>query len=195
MTQLDTNGDTYAEQTIVNDRHKEHVKDLIFYLTLTIIVVAVLLTRIFVFESYRVIGDSMFPTVQADDVVWINKIASPKRGDIVVVYDPQLNKPLIKRVIALDGDKIYAEKTDSGYTIKVVDAKGNVYLEQNAYNNVNIPPINASRLGNLALSPVTVSGIYLLGDNRNVSEDSRFLGTFDYKQLRGVVIDIFGKYK
>ena len=104
MTQLDTNGDTYAEQTIVNDRHKEHVKDLIFYLTLTLIVICSL-ARVFLYLKVQSNRRQQFPTVQADERgMGLTKLPRPNVG-YCSSDDPQLNKPLINGN-ALDGDKI-----------------------------------------------------------------------------------------
>lgn len=59
---------------------------------------------------YRVNGNSMFPTLAHGQIVVGLKNKSPRPGDIVVIY---LQKPIIKRLIRIDGDNLWIEGDNS----------------------------------------------------------------------------------
>ena len=91
-------------------------------------VLAMLLLNLFVFRSITVDGSSMNNTLQDKDrVISTNFFYTPQRGDIVVIqadkipnqYTGKYGEPIIKRVIALEGD-----------TIKFDFSKGEVYLKK-----------------------------------------------------------------
>src|SRR4030042_3043004 len=77
--------------------------------TLRLAVVTYLLVRTFLFETYRVVGQSMEPTLQQDQRLIVSKLTyrlhEPQRGDIIVFHDPQdPSRNLIKRIIGLPGE-------------------------------------------------------------------------------------------
>lgn len=116
------------------------------------------------FRVIGVDGDSMFPTLKDGDWLAISGItAEIKRGDIVVVTQPwERNVPIIKRVIATGGD-----------TVDIDFNSSKVYV-----NGVEIyePYINEpTRTSSDVEFPLTVDDgkIFVMGDNRNVSLDSR----------------------
>jgi signal peptidase I len=134
----------------------------------------------FIGEKTNIIGDSMSPTLENDDVVIINKfiyeVSSPARNDIVV-FKPYGNEKLhyyIKRVIGLPGD-----------TIQITDGK--IYINgQVLQENIDVETIDN---GGLAANPITLGTdeYFVLGDNRNNSEDSRFteIGNVNKKDIAG----------
>jgi len=89
-----------------------------FVITLIIAFVLVQLINLFLFQSYKVFGSSMFPTLHNGDRLIISKVGKtgsrlrgatyqPKRGDIIVFIDPQRSDlQLIKRVIGLPGERV-----------------------------------------------------------------------------------------
>ena len=148
-----------------------------------IIVLAILLilVHLFIGTVFVVSGASMEPNFQNGQLVWSNKInyltADPKRGDSVVVLypgDPE-NKKYIKRVIGLpnetiilkDGRVYIANATSSEQAL----SEG--YLDQVALTNPN---------GSWHLK----SGEYfLMGDNRQNSNDSRYFGAVERRFIFG----------
>lgn len=135
----------------------------------------------FIGEKTNIIGESMSPTLENDDIVIINKfiydVSSPNRNDIVV-FKPYGNEKLhyyIKRVIGLPGE-----------TVQIIDGKiyiDGVVLEEN---------IDVDLISNAGLesNPIIlgVGEYFVLGDNRNNSEDSRFAEIGNVK-----IDDIAGK--
>lgn len=162
-----------------------------------------LLMIMFVFRSYQVDGPSMQTTLYNGDklIIWKvpRTIASltghpyiPNRGDVIVfnesglsAFGQQDSKQLIKRVIALPGERIIVK--DGHYT---------VYNKQhpNGFNpdavlpyGANIPPTPGDN--SWALGP---NQLFVSGDNRPNSLDSRSLGPIDASQIVGkLVLRIF----
>lgn len=168
-------------------------------LTVIIAVVFVLLTlavRFFVFTSFITDGISMDPTYDDGQRVWVYKTDDIKRGDVIVVKDGQNNKYLIKRVVAFEGDCLRAV-TDDGinYRIQIKYKGENEWLEEN-YQGVALPtfPDDFNLLDLLGCIPiegeyVVKEGVFLMGDNRLVSSDSRERGEFSLSLIQGKVVN------
>ncbi len=137
-------------------------------------------------------GQSMVPTLQDQDRLIVSDLFyQPQYGDIVVVYADKLHaanqdnthgKPIIKRVIGLEGD-----------TIRIDFYNGIVYrngeaLEEDYTNSLtNIPEdmvVNENYVGEVTVEP---GKIFVLGDNRNNSTDSRSnkVGQVDKRYIMG----------
>ena len=143
-----------------------------------LIFVVILFT--YVFSIVGVSGDSMLPNFQTGDRVVISGLFyKPKAGDVVVVTQPnEKNEPLIKRIVATGGQTVEID-TENG--IVYVDGKAidEPYLTQKTFN-----------AGELT-GPVTVpeGHVFVLGDNREISWDSRYheVGFIDERYLLGKV--------
>ncbi|HEX5448271.1 MAG TPA: signal peptidase I [Candidatus Saccharimonadales bacterium] len=153
-------------------------------LLLSAFVIAVLLNT-FVIQSYQVDGQSMEPTLQNDDRLIVNKIPRtiaridghqyvPHRGDIIIFNKSNLpgfvgTKQLIKRVIGLPGDRVVV--SDGEITI---------------YNSAHPQGFNPDTTGDYRISAPATNGnvdvtlksdeLFVCGDNRGNSEDSRYFG-------------------
>lgn len=129
-----------------------------------------LLVRHFLFEGIYLKTNSMAPTLPQDSHVFVNKMAylfsTPRHGDIVQIHTPQqpdLKKDLVKRVIAIGGD-----------TIEVRNKK--VYLNHQLLNEPyvqNIHPNDIFTSDNRPEVTVPKDCVVVMGDNRDVSGDSR----------------------
>jgi signal peptidase I len=134
--------------------------------TILITLLIYFLVRTFLVENYRVVGNSMVPTLENDQFLVVNKLGyhlhQPQRGDIVVFHDPRDNgRKLIKRVIGLPGE-----------TLEVRQGRvlvNNQLLEESYIKN----PARYSQ------APIAIPDgqFYVLGDNRNNSSDSHNWGT------------------
>lgn len=127
----------------------------------------------------KVMGQSMTPLLKSDDVVLMNRLVydfgKPDRLD-VVVFVREDNKANVKRVIGIPGDVIQIQ---DGY----IYINGERMEEQDGLEQV--------ALAGLAEHPVELGPdeYFLLGDNRDSSEDSRFanIGNVKEKQILGKV--------
>lgn len=130
------------------------------------------------FNTTNVSGSSMNPTYSDGDSLLMCKLLTPKRGDVVVCQNPLNGKVLIKRVIGIEGDKIEID-----YEKGVVKVNGSVIDE---------PYIQGSTVfcseGVGVDYPYIVSkgGYFVMGDNREASDDSRLFG--EVKNIYGVVV-------
>jgi signal peptidase I len=179
---------------------------LIAAIILCILVVAL---RVFFFEKIEVRKTSMSPTFLDKDTVWINKMATVRRGDVVVFFDHQedtsdeadSSRRLIKRVVALAGDKVYTEEnTDGSYSLYIIYAgdsaptteqytfRGNPVTIPNFSYNHSLFSFILNHIGAANAYTVPDDTFFAVGDNRPVSLDSRNYGAVPMEQIIGVVM-------
>lgn len=115
------------------------------------------------FRVVNVDGDSMTNTLQDGEKLLLSGIVSPDYGDIVVIRRDN-DTPLIKRVIGLPGDKIF-----------INDAEGVVYRNGEPLTEPYIRDGYTPSRGLTDAYTVPENGIFVLGDNRRESLDSRML--------------------
>lgn len=131
-----------------------------------IAIVIALLIRQFVLAHTVIPSGSMIPTIQINDHVIVNKLSyyftEPKRGDIVVFHE---DIDLIKRVIGLPGE--------------VIDLKdGKVFIDGKPLEeDYFYEPMDTNIKGILDYPfKIPEHSYFVMGDNRNVSQDSRYIG-------------------
>ncbi len=141
-------------------------------------VIVVFLIFALVFRAIGVDGDSMFPTLKDGDWVAISGVTlNVERGDIVVLTQPwERNVPIIKRVIAVGGDVV-----DIDFDTCEVFVNG-IKLDEPYINE----PTSTSHDVQFPLT-VDEGKIFVMGDNRNVSLDSRSskIGLVDERYVFG----------
>ena len=154
----------------------------IYILVLTILTIL----TICVFKHTVVVGDSMLNTLEDDDHLIIsNFFYKPDYGDIVVFKSytetGKFEKAIIKRVIALPGDTVEIKVSDDGRTL-VVLVNGQPIEEDYAYYAPDKYPE--------PYGPITVGDdeIFVLGDNRYNSMDSRLIGPIKIDDIMGKVL-------
>lgn len=168
------------------------------------IIIAVFI-RAFIIQAFKIPSGSMLETLQIGDQILVNKfiygvklpftdgktiipVNDPEKGDIIVFkYPEDPSKDFIKRVIATEGD-----------TIEIVNKKlyVNDRLVENepyaAYKNKNeIYPARLSARDNIPKIIVPENKLFVMGDNRDNSHDSRFWGYVDIKAVRGKAFIIY----
>ena len=150
-------------------------------------VVVVILLFTFIFRIVGIDGRSMVPTLQNDDrVVISNLFYTPKTGDIVVLDTSedtiffngrQYSKPLIKRVIATEGQTVEVTSSESGAQKVYVDG---VELKEDYINFQTV-----ARSSGQAKLTVPKGHIFVMGDNRGESLDSRSFGCISVNAIVG----------
>ncbi|GGE44060.1 signal peptidase I [Pullulanibacillus camelliae] len=156
--------------------------------TIALALIIALVVRHFLFGNYVVQGKSMQPTFQDGNRLIVNKIdydiSKPKRFDVIVFHATKTDD-YIKRVIGLPGDKI-AYKHDvlyvNGQPVK------EPYLEPYKKDLTTGQLTEDFTLkGKTGQTRVPKDKLWVMGDNRRVSEDSRYFGFVDMKQVVGKV--------
>ncbi|MDF2722827.1 MAG: sipS [Paenibacillus sp.] len=141
------------------------------------------LIRHYIFGSYIVDGPSMKPNFQSGERLIVNKllydIREPKRGEVIVFHAVE-NKDFIKRIIALPGDTIKVQGDNVYINGQVLDEP---YLKEvveqakqagKTYNDLNLQE-----------TKVPEGTVYVLGDNRSDSTDSRMIGPVTFDKIVG----------
>lgn len=146
-------------------------------------VLAALLVKTFLFQAFRIPSESMVPTLLVGDRVLVNKVSyklhEVHRGDVVVftrpekLEDPSGTEPedLIKRVVAVGGDTVVARD-------------GVLYVN----NQPMTEPYVQKGAGTFHLDEaVTVpeGQVFVMGDNRENSQDSRYFGPISTDTIIG----------
>jgi len=169
-----------------------------------IAIVIALFIRTFIVQAFKIPSGSMLETLQIGDQILVNKfiygvkipftdgytlipVKDPERGDIVVFkYPEDPSKDYIKRVVAVAGD-----------TIRVSDKQ--VYVNDTPVTNEpwavhkdpRILPEKFSRRDNMKKVTVPDGHLFVMGDNRDNSHDSRFWGFVDLKAVKGEAFIIY----
>lgn len=142
------------------------------------LVVCVLLFA-FAFHVIDVVGSSMVPTLHNGDKMLVSGLLyKPKAGDVIVFkkaeYDP--NRALVKRVIATEGQEINMDFTN-----------GIVYIDGEPIAESYINELTFNKLDFIGPKTVPEGCVFVMGDNRNASVDSRKseIGMLDTRLIIG----------
>lgn len=139
------------------------IREVIETVLLTLLIFVVIR---FVIQSYHVEGPSMQPGLHTDEYVLVNKVSylfqAPERGDIIVFHYPRdTTQDFIKRIIGLPGDTVRTDQTH-------VWVDGVLLKEPYIQEAINLNPPTIWK--------VPPGDYFVLGDNRRVSDDSRYWG-------------------
>ncbi len=148
------------------------------------VVLCVFALRMFVFVPYEIPSGSMEETIMTGDMVFSEKVTyytrAPQRGDIVTFDDPEVDgRTLIKRVIAVGGQ-----------TVDLVDGKvvvDGVTLDEPYTMGKESRPLSRTATGVTITYPYTVPDgyVWVMGDNRTSSQDSRYFGAVPTSSITG----------
>ncbi len=155
-----------------------------------IAILLALVIRTFVVQAFKIPSGSMLPTLQIGDHLLVNKFlywfTDPQRGDVIVFKFPQdEGRDFIKRVIALPGDKVEVRGKRVYVNDKPVQEPYAVHLDPSMQENPHSPRDN--------FAPVQAppGQLFMMGDNRDYSMDSRFWGFLDTKKIKGKAFIIY----
>jgi len=160
-----------------------------------------LLIRTFVVQAFKIPSGSMLPTLQVGDQILVNKFTygvdlpvlrrvlslnAPQRGDIIVfVYPADPSKDFIKRVVGVGGDVVQIRR-------KHVYINGVPWNDPHAYYSHGKARAHGGTPRD-DYGPVTVppGHVFVMGDNRDRSYDSRFWGFVELDQIKGKAFVIY----
>jgi len=164
--------------------------------------VLALFIRTFVVQAFKIPSGSMEPTLEIGDHILVNKfiygvkipftsiqlfpLEKPKRGDVVVfIYPLDPSKDFIKRVVAVEEDtvKIINKKLYIN-GVQVPDPHG-VYTDESSFSG------EVQKRDNFGPVTVPKGTLFVLGDNRDRSLDSRFWGYVPLRDVRGKAFIIY----
>lgn len=171
----------------MNLKNKKNIfKEFLGYLIVAIIAVVFSITlRIFIIEPYIVPTPSMTPTLLVSDKVIVYKLEykfkNVKRGDIIAFYSSVEKKNLVKRVIGLENEEVTLTKS------------GDVLINGNKISEYYLPN-NISAAYEDKNYKVNENEIFVMGDNRNNSADSRVFGPISLDEVFGKVIFIYSPF-
>jgi signal peptidase I len=142
--------------------------------------VVALVIKAFLFQAFYIPSDSMVPTLKKDDRVLVNKLSyklhDVNRGDIVVFSKPPKEqsdiKDLVKRVVALPGETVEAHN-------------GHVFVNDRRLDEPYLPDDVVQ--ADFAPQKVPSGDVWVMGDNRSNSEDSRVFGPIRESSIVGRV--------
>ena len=162
-----------------------------FFDWIVVVAVALLvafLVRTFVVAHFVVEGESMYSTLDTGDRVFVNKLSyrlhSPNRGDVVVLHEitGASERDLIKRVIGLPGETLEMRNCQVLIDGKILNEP---YLDPEV-----VTPTDCG--GDYVFQgEIPPNHVFVMGDNRGGSQDSRFLGPIDDDDLIGRAFVVF----
>ena len=158
---------------IIVDIAKKRYKDLNFALSVILLVVSITIT--FITAPAFVVGESMEPTLKDKDVLMVDKFTRDfEAGDIVVLYSKEINKSLIKRIVAKGGDTVHMVTGDLYVNDKLVEANYDTIPTFETFDKITVPE----------------GEYFVMGDNRPNSLDSRNenIGCIEEKYIYGEIL-------
>jgi len=162
---------------------------------LVMAVVLALFIRTFVVQAFKIPSGSMLPTLQIGDHLLVNKflygiripfvgkrilpLRAPQRDDVIVfIYPQDPTKDFIKRVKALPGETLEIRN-------KVLYVNGEAVKDDNAYYEGTPERLARAPRDNFGPFLVPDGTVFVMGDNRDHSHDSRFWGTVPIDDILG----------
>ncbi len=165
-------------------------------------IVLALFIRTFIIQAFKIPSGSMKETLLIGDHILVNKfiygvklpflqttimpVKNPKRGDIVVFKFPEdPGKDFIKRVIGVEGDEVEVRDKQVYLNGKLLNHDFGIHTDSYIF------PASVQPRDNFGPVVVPEKSLFVMGDNRDQSYDSRFWGFVDLKAVKGKALVIY----
>ena len=178
---------------------REYVEAALWALALTMFL------RAFVIQAFRIPSESMRDTLLIGDFLFVNKfeygpkipfthvrlpgLRAPKTGDVIVFQFPQdPSKDFIKRCIATGGQTLEIRE-------KQLSLDGKVLKEPYViHTDPSVRPAGYENRDNFGPLTVEPGKLFMMGDNRDNSNDSRYWGTLEMDLVKGRAMFLYGSW-
>jgi signal peptidase I len=184
------------DQTTTKSKAQDYIEAIIIAILIAVVI------RTFIVQAYKIPSRSMVPQLLVGDHLLVNKfiygvkiplirkllipVTNPKRGDVIVfIYPQDRSKDFIKRVIGVAGDKIQIINKDILINDKPYKDAFGVYVDPVAYPGIVQPR------DNFGPAVVPKGSLFVMGDNRDESLDSRFWGFVNLRDVEGKALIIY----
>lgn len=194
---MNANATTEKEpRVLTHSRLRENIEAILFAILLALFI------RTFIVQAFKIPSGSMKQTLQIGDHILVSKfiygvkipylnrtvipVSKPDRGDIVVFkfpVDPE--KDFIKRVVAVAGDVVESRSKTIYVNNKKVEENYSIRVDPNTY------PATIQARDNFGPLKVPDNAVFVMGDNRDQSFDSRFWGFVDLQVVSGKAFMIY----
>jgi signal peptidase I len=181
-------------------RNRRFVKEYVEPIVIAILIA--LFIRAFVVQAFKIPSSSMEPTLLVGDHILVSKFIygiripftgikvfewnKPKRGDVIVFIFPlDRSKDFIKRVIGTEGEKVDIVRNKILINGKEIDDPWGVYIDRPDWSRF---PGAAGRYEHVT---VPKDHLFVLGDNRDNSQDGRYWGFVNLKDVKGKAFIIY----
>ncbi len=174
---------------------------------LIIALIIALLIRSFLIQAFKIPSSSMEPTLLVGDHILVSKFIygiripyigkkfltfhKPKRGDIIVfIYPEDPKKDFIKRVIATEGEEVQIKNSEIFINGLPIEDPWGFYRERDgpfAMSNLRLRDNYGPRV-------IPPNSLFVMGDNRDNSQDSRYWGFVDLSAVKGKALIVYFSY-
>ncbi len=195
---MEAGEDAAEEEVPRKSAFREYSEAIIIALILALII------RTFVIQAFKIPTGSMEPTLLVGDYILVTKFSygikffnstiiemgEPKLGEIIVFrYPPDTSKDYIKRVVGVPGDTVVVKNKTVYINGRPIDEPYAVHLQS------YVMPPGTSPRDNFGPKTVPKGRLFVMGDNRDNSHDSRFWGFVPLDLLRGKAFVIYWSWE
>jgi len=187
----------WMEVTTLAEKSKSALRETIE--AIVIALVLALFIRTFIVQAFKIPSGSMIPTLLIGDHLLVNKflygvrnplngqvwipLAKPRQGDIIVFkYPRDPSQDFIKRVVGVAGDKVEVKNKELFVNDAPYVVKGPIHSD---------PQIRPGLRDNFGPVIVPEHAVFVMGDNRDNSHDSRFWGCVDLTAIKGKAMILY----
>lgn len=169
----------------IRSARREYIEAIIVALIIAVVL------RTFVVQAYHIPTESMENTLLVGDYILVDKFSyhfrEPQSGDVIVFQYPlNPNKDYVKRCVAIEGQVV--EMRDK---VLYVDGREEAAISTIAYTDPKILPASLSNRDNFTPIRVPPGQVFVLGDSRDNSRDSRVWGFLDKDLIKGRGLGIY----